>query len=98
MKPLLLILSLTYGADATTTHVAFARYPQQTHEQLLPTQSPWLIDGLIAGQAVGISVGLTKLDQTHPTLARVIGWTLVGVRAYAVGSNVRQLQQAGRKR
>ena len=90
MKELILTFNLLCGADTVSTHIVLH---QGGHEFVLPSQNPWVIDGMVAGQAVLGSYALTRLDRNgHPKLARVIGWTLVGIRAVAVVHNVGQIR------
>jgi len=89
MKPLLLALNLVCGGDAVTTHVALAH---GAAEVLLPSQRPWMTTMMIAGESAGMSLGLSWLDRRHhPKAARVLGWTVVGIRGAVVLSNLRQL-------
>lgn len=89
VKTLLVIFTLSCGADASLTHVAIN---QGAREFVLPSQNRWAIDGMIAGEAVAGDVVLSKLHQHHPKTALIIGWTLVGLRGYAIAHNVRQLR------
>lgn len=89
MKPLLLTWWLICGADATTTHMGMARGYE---ERWLPASNPWVVDGMVAGQAALGTFAVRRLNRTHPRAARVLGWTLVGVRMFAVVHNVGQLR------
>ena len=89
MKELLLTYTLLCGADAGLTHYGLAQ--GYTREAWLPTQNPWVIDGLVAGQATLAGWALSKQAKTHPKVARVIAWTIIGIRAGAVAWNVHQL-------
>ena len=90
MTPLLLALNLLCGADATTTQVALRH---GAREITLPTQNPWAATALLASESAGMSYGLLSLNRQHPRLARVIGWTAVGIRAAVVAHNVRELRK-----
>jgi hypothetical protein len=94
MKPLLLTLNLLCGADAASTHAIL------THggtERLLPTQNVWAIDAAVAGEAAGTSLIGAWLDrQRHPKIARAFLWGAIGVRAYAVTHNIRELTRRPR--
>lgn len=88
MKPLLLVLNLTLGADAATTHYALTH---GAHELVL-SQRPLITDAIVAGQAVGTSLALAWLDRRkHPKAARIVGWSFVAVRGAVVVSNLRQV-------
>ena len=88
MRPLLLTYALLCGADAASTHVMLNRGGQ---ELWLPTQNPWAIDAIVGGQAVAAGLMLSWLDKhEHPKAARIIGWSIVGVRAVVVAHNLGQ--------
>lgn len=89
MKPLLLTLNLLLGADATTTHYALNH---GAHEFML-SQNPVVNDVILAGQAVGVSYELQWLNKKHPKIAKVLGWSFVGVRGAIVVNNLRQIQK-----
>ncbi len=90
MKILLLSYLLLSGADATTTHIALNRGGR---EVLWPTQNPYLIDGLTAGQAIGVTGLATTLHKGHPRLA--VGMLVVStvVRGVVVVSNIHQMRK-----
>ena len=90
MTHLLLTLNILMGADATTTHVMLNRGGR---EVLLPTQNPWAINGIVAGEATAMTFGLTTLSKEHPKLAKTLTWTLIGVRGAIVAHNVRELRK-----
>lgn len=90
MKTLILTYVLFSGADAATTHYALNH---GGHEVLWPTQNPWLIDGLTAGQAVGVSDALVHLHRRHPRLAVGFGVVSVAIRGAVVVSNIHQLRK-----
>lgn len=97
MKPLLLTLNLLCGADAASTHVGLVQGRNATvtgtREGFLPTQNPFVIDGIIAGQAVASSLALSWLDKHgHSRLARVIAWTSIGVHAVVVTRNIKAIR------
>lgn len=80
-------------ADAISTHVAIVRYGAR--ETIIPSQKPWIIDGVLGAQAYFGTKNLSTLDALdHPKLARVIGWTCVALHAVAVANNVRQMRGA----
>jgi hypothetical protein len=88
MKPLLLSWWILAGSDAATTH-----YMLNTggREVLLPTQNPVAIDGILGAQAWAADRSLRRLHATHPRLALAMGAGLVGVRAYVVQHNMREI-------
>jgi hypothetical protein len=90
MKALLLAYLLSSGADAGTTHYALNH---GGHEVIWPTQNPWLIDGLTAGQAVGVTGLGIKLHRTHPRLAITMAVISVGIRGAVVASNIYQVRK-----
>lgn len=90
MKALLITFNLLCGADATTTHAILTRGGR---EVLLPTQNPWVVDGVVTGEAFAASKSLQVLSRTHPKTARIIGWSLVGLRSVVVVNNVHQLRK-----
>lgn len=79
MKPLILAIALSFGADAATTHVGLAS--GRARETLLPTQNPYVIDAIIAGEVIEARWSLGKMHEHHPKLALTIGWIAVGLRA-----------------
>lgn len=89
MKPLLLSLALTFGADAATTHVGLAT--GRAHELILPSQNPYVADALIGGEMVGVAWLLTHLHRTNPKTAQWLGWGVVGSRGAAALYNMSQL-------
>ena len=91
MKPLILTFWVLCGADAGTTHYALKH---GAVEVVLPAQNPFVVDGIITGEAIAGSWVLHSLNRRgHARLARVVGWTLVGIRAYAVVHNVHELRK-----
>jgi hypothetical protein len=86
MKPLLLSIFLSCGADATSTHLALTH---GAHELVLPSQNPWVIDGIVAGESAAIAFGLHRLHKTHPKLAKALGWSIVGMRSSIAAYNFR---------
>ena len=88
MKTILLAYLLSCGADATTTTIVLKHGGREVE---LPTQNPYVIDGLTAGQAVGVAGMLVRLHRTHPKLAVGMGLLSVGVRGFVVAHNVSQL-------
>ncbi len=93
MKPLLIVYALISGADATTTHVARI---QGAREAWLPSQNVWVLDGIIAGHTAASAWGLVALNARHPRLAKIIGWSVVGVKVGVVAHNARELRQQSR--
>lgn len=90
MKPLILTFVLSCGADAALTHRGLATGTQR--ELLLPSQHPYATDAMIAAQAAGGSWALLWLDRhKHPKAARIVGWTLTGLRLGAVAWGLHQL-------
>lgn len=93
MKPLLLVLNFLCAADATETHIALAS--GQIRERVIPSQNPYVVDGVLAGTAASASVGLHWLDtHEHPRIARILGWTFIGIRTSTVLYNARQLSKS----
>lgn len=89
MTPLLLTLNMFCAADAVTTHYALER---GAHELVL-SQNPWVTDGIVAAQAVGVSILLARVGRKRPKLAKALGWTFVGARAAIVAHNARELRK-----
>jgi len=89
MIPLLLTFNLLCGIDAGLTHYGITQ--REMREGWLPTQSPWVIDGMIAGSAMSVDVAALKLRKNHPKLALglVIGVTIV--RGWVVVHNIHEL-------
>lgn len=87
MKPLLLILNLTLGADAASTHYALNH---GAHELIL-SQNPWKTDAIVASEAAGLNWLLLKAR--NKKAAKIIGWAFVGVRGAIVASNLRQIHK-----
>lgn len=94
MKPLLILFHLACGADAASSHLALHQHPGVVREQVLPTQNPWVIDGVVAGEAAVTTAGALWLRRhDHPKWAKGIVWLAVGVRAVAVAQNIRTLRR-----
>lgn len=91
LKPLLLTFQLLCVGDAVSTHVIL---DHGGHEIIFPTQNPWAIDGLVAGQAVAVSYVFSKTDTRHPKLTRVALGGLIAVRVFAVIHNSIAVHQA----
>ncbi len=90
MKTLILTYILFSGTDASTTHYALNH---GGHEVMWPTQNPWLVDSLTAGQAVGVALGLGQLHHTHPKLAVGLAVMAAAIRGTVVVSNIHQLRK-----
>jgi len=91
VKVLLLAYLLSSGADAITTHYALNHGGR---EVMWPTQNPWLIDGLTAGQAAATTELVSKLHRSHPRLAITMGVISVAIRGAVVVSNIHQLRKS----
>ena len=92
MKSLILGIWLTYGSDAASTHYALTHY--NGREALIPTQSPYAIDAVIIGEATLTSFSVNWLDKhEHPKVARIIGWTAVGLRGFVVVHNIKEMRK-----
>lgn len=90
MKPLLVVLALSHGADLGTTLVGLSH---GAHEIVLPTQSPIAIS-VIVGAELGVECyGLSQLAKSHPRAAKVIGWSIVGFRTTIAVHNMQQLRK-----
>lgn len=93
MTPLLLAIYLTFGADATSTHIDLTRHVAR--EALYPTQNPWAIDAIIGVETWNTARMLKRWDvEGHHTRARVGGWVAVGVRAAATTQAIRVARAA----
>lgn len=80
-------------ADAISTHVAIVHYGAR--ETIIPSQKPWIIDGVLGAQVYSGPKVIRALDELdHPKLARVLGWSCVALHAMAVANNVRQMRGA----
>lgn len=90
MKPLLLSIALSFGADAATTHVGLESGRMQ--ERVFPTQNPYVVDAIVAGETVFVSWALVRLSKDHPKLAKSLGWGLVGFRSGIAANNARLLK------
>lgn len=88
MKPLILIFNLLCGADAATTHIALTH---GAREVLLPTQNPWIVDGIVAGQAVATSTIVHRRGKTRGIT--ILTWIAIGARGVAVANNIYQLHR-----
>lgn len=84
-KVVLTIWLTTFGADAATTHVVLQQGTGR--EYLIPTQNPFAIDAVIAGEA-GIGYwALKKLRTRHPKLATALTIAVVGIHGAAAIHN-----------
>lgn len=80
----------SFTADAATTHVALQK---GAVEVVFPTQNPWVIDGIVAGEAV-TGHALTKhLYKDHPKLAVTIAIAATAVHGYAAIHNIHVMRQ-----
>ena len=91
MKTILFGIWLTCGSDAATTHYALTQ--RNAKEVVMPTQNPYAIDGIVAGEAALTSLGLYHLNRKHPSIARVVGWSMIALRGAVVVHNVEQLRK-----
>jgi hypothetical protein len=91
MKTILLGVWLSFGSDAAATHYAITQ--RAAREVLIPTQSPWALDGIVAGEAALTSLGLYHLNHNHPKAAKLIGWSIIGLRSVVVYHNVNELRK-----
>jgi hypothetical protein len=89
MKPLLVVWGLTCAGDPITTHHILTHGGR---EAWLPTQSPVLATSISAGTCVAGLVSIAHLAKDHPKAAKIVGWTLVGLRGSVVLSNIHQIQ------
>ena len=90
MKILLFGVWLSLSGDATSTTIAIHRGAK---EALIPSQNVYVIDGIIAAEGGGMTAGLLRLNREHPKAAKIIGWSIVAMRAYVVEHNVEQLRK-----
>lgn len=85
MKPLLITLALAHGADVGTTVYGLGH---GATEVVLPTQNPAVISAIVAGEYSLEAFVLARLNTSgHAKLARMVGWTLVGVRGSIAAHN-----------
>lgn len=90
MKVLFVVWGLTCGGDALTTHHIMTTGGR---EAWLPTQNPMAASVIAGGTCVAGIPGVNKLSKTHPTAAKVVGWSLVAFRAGVVGHNADQIRR-----
>jgi hypothetical protein len=89
IKFLLVSLVAVHAGDAITTHVGLASGRAQ---EVIMTQQGVMNDAIIGAELLAESAGLTWLvRQGHPKAARILGWTIVGLRGSVVAWNTRQL-------
>ena len=93
MKIILFGIWLTCGFDAASTHYALTH--RAALEVVMPTQNPYAIDGIVAGEAALTSLGLYHLNHNHPKLTRIAGWSMIALRGAVVVHNVEQLRKKG---
>lgn len=91
MKTLLFGVWLTLGADASTTHYALAT--QQGTEVVIPSQNPYVIDAIVVGEATAATLELQLHKHRHPKVAKILGWTIIGIRAAVVVHNITELRK-----
>jgi hypothetical protein len=92
VTPFLLWLNVAIAGDAASTHAVLAHGGREAGIFRF-TQNPWVLDGLQGGVAASETLGLRKLRVDHPKAARVLGWTLVGLKAYGDYENLRVLRR-----
>lgn len=90
MKPLMLSWWLLCGADAATTHHVLTTGGQ---EMLLPSQNPYVVDGMVLAQAAMGAYANRELRKTHPKIAMGVMIGMVAFRAFAVTNNTYQIIQ-----
>jgi hypothetical protein len=91
MKVMLFGIWMTFGADAASTHIALKN---GATEIVMPSQNPFVLDGIAIAEASSSSYGLIWLDKhKHPKTARILGWTLIAVRGSIVVSNIEQMRK-----
>ena len=91
MKILLFGMWLTLSGDASTT--TYGINHRLVVEALIPSQNVYVIDGILAAEGGGMTAGLLRLNREHPKAAKIIGWSIVAMRAYVVEHNVEQLRK-----
>jgi 3-polyprenyl-4-hydroxybenzoate decarboxylase len=90
MKIMLIVLNLTFGADATTTHYALKH---NGTEVIIPSQNPFVVDGAVAAESLSTSLMLIKINKNHPKAAKLIGWSIIGARGFVVAHNINELRK-----
>lgn len=90
MKLIILLINLTYGADAATTTYGIKH---GATEVLMPTQNVFTLDSIAAGESIATSLGLVKLNKNHPKAARVLGWSLIAARGFVVYHNMNEVRK-----
>ena len=80
----------SFAADAATTHVALSK---GAVEVVLPTQNPFMIDGIVAGQAVAGYMLINHLYKDHPKLAIAIAVGVTAAHGYAALHNIHVTRQ-----
>ncbi len=89
MKTLLLVYSLTCGADAATTHQALSAGARES----VLSQST-VANTAIIGAETGVSVfAIARLNQTHPKAARAIVVAAMAFRGYVAIHNAQVAAQ-----
>lgn len=86
MKPLFIALALSRALDVTSTCAGLDRGAVELHP-LLPASCKGQV-AVHAGLAVLQVVALHKLQRTHPTLARALAATAIGVELGATAHNM----------
>jgi hypothetical protein len=90
MKIMLIVLNLTFGADATTTHYALKH---NGIEVIIPSQNPFVVDGFVGAESFSLSYSLNRLGRKHPKTAKIIGWSIIGARGFVVAHNINELRK-----
>jgi hypothetical protein len=87
---MLIVLNLTFGADATTTHYALKH---NGTEVIIPSQNPFVVDSFVGAESLSTSIMLVKLNKNHPKAAKLIGWSIIGARGFVVYHNINELRK-----
>lgn len=88
MKALLIVWGLTCGGDAGTTAYILRTGGVETW---LPTQNPAIAATVAGGTCVAGIPGIERLSKVHPRAAKIIGWSVVTLRASIVAHNAEQI-------
>ncbi len=90
MKLMLLFVNLTFGADAATTSYGLKH---GATEVMIPSQNVLVLDAIASGEAVSASLGLIKLNKTHPRMAKIFSWSLICARSAVVYHNANEIRR-----